>query len=68
MYGWESPLRYEGYERSKFMNFELFKEVWAEIQAFLDAVMGWLNFTVGDADDPYGYDHFWPFPWQRNNK
>lgn len=47
------------------MNFNIFKEVWEEVVAFFDRLVGWLNYVVGGADDPYAYDHFWPFPWDR---
>ena len=67
MYGWETPHRLRFYERSKIMNFDLAKEVWEEIVAFFDRLMGWLNYVAGDADDPYGYDDFWPFPWQKKS-
>ena len=41
------------------MDFGAIKSVWGDILHFLDRVMGWLNYTLGGADDPYAYDGFW---------
>ena len=41
------------------MSFSEFEKIWYEFLHFLDRVMGWLNYVVGGADDPYGYDGFW---------
>ena len=41
------------------MNFDAFKDFWAALLHFMDRVMGWLNYVLGGADDPYAYDGFW---------
>ncbi|MGN0467957.1 MAG: hypothetical protein ACI4GY_04460 [Acutalibacteraceae bacterium] len=48
------------------MKFGAFEELFYEFLRFLDRVMGWLNYVIGGADDPYEYEHFWEnlFPKQ----
>lgn len=41
------------------MKFGTLEELWYEWLHFLDRVMGWLNYVIGNAEDPYGYDGFW---------
>ena len=41
------------------MKFGTLEELWYEWLHFLDRVMGWLNYLIGNADDPYSYDGFW---------
>lgn len=41
------------------MDFGAIKELWLDFLHFMDRVMGWLNYTLGGADDPYAYDNFW---------
>ena len=41
------------------MTFGTIEELWYEWLHFCDRVMGWLNYVIGNAEDPYSYDGFW---------
>lgn len=34
-------------------------EVWNEVKAFFDKVVGWIYYVLGDAENPFVYESFY---------
>ena len=38
---------------------DIFVDLWQAFKEFMDRIVGWLYYVLGEAEDPYVYKHFW---------